>query len=41
MARKTSLVVGRGKMEPGIQSDFEILSKHDIHGASLNGKNSC
>lgn len=38
MARKTSGVVGQGKVEPDIKSDFDMLSEHDIPGASLNGK---
>jgi len=31
-------LAGEGKVEPDIKSDFELLSKCDIPGASLDGK---
>ena len=38
MACRTSGVVGQGKVEPDIKSNFEMLSEYNIPGASLNGK---
>ena len=35
---KATRLVGEGKAEPDIKSDFELLSECDIPGASLDGK---